>query len=1625
MIRIHKLFGIYCLIIMHQIAYGQFANKPFEKPEKFLEDAAKIMKTAPSSHADSIYQALVDTWSSPKLDSSHKQMIFKVSGNMQRAGYKTNPHYESFFAIIAFGLANDKLDSDKLDRFLSVMDTCALQYKKYVTQNFLLMVRGYVTSNQLHSSRFNQLYATEGDFTFGNVYDNSIALKPNEVKAAPDPLLADTSEWFEHLEDTTKTEEEELSWDSIDSSEEEDSSDDWDTSDDSETIDDDWGWGYDEEEEETEEALIDTTTSSTGFLELETTPTDIMPPIIGPYIQLNGVNLSLPSVFDTFNIENTYGKLMAKDYRFVGNGGSFNWESAGISAEELTGNFNDYTFRVVSPELTANDVDLVYPDKFADTVKGQFSYQARPKDRVLGRTFPRFISYNSNVPVKGLMEDVIFIGGFAMKGRHIYSKSINQGPSTMEVNKEGVLKFRATSSYPFIFSDSTISNLKTAIAFYQKNGKDSVSHPSVHLRYNANTQQMSARKSKHEYKYAPFVDSYHKVEINGEYLTWDLQTDSVHLGIINAKNKVPLMINSMDYFDPRLFLRLKGLSNFHPLQLVVGYRKIARSNTFTAAALAKQYKLNPNTVRGSMVGLEQRGFVKYDSKTDLIQVTRKAVLYSYANLRRMDYDNINIRSLNPQGNNATFLLDSMDLEISGVKSFLISDSLRVLVQPSDNSITMKKNRNFEFKGGMAAGKFLYRGEHFNFNYDSFSVAMPYIEELAFVVKDSETGKEEELPNNMVGTGGVLYIANPKNKSGLKPPGKYPKFEATSAGAFYFGGDEILDGAYKNDTTIFFDVPSFTIDSLNNSDPASINFEGTFHSGGIFPIFKENIGIMPDKSFGFEKNTPTEGYPIYESKLKEKAIYYDKITLNNNGIRGNGRIEYLTGKFLSDDFIFFTDSVKTTKGTGGEITAGSYGTASYPAVQFNGYNMRWLVNKDSMLITSQSGKTFDFYQNQFSFDGTLALSPKNLFGSGTFESSNSATRSKNFAFEENTFRSTNSVFLIKSQASDRPSMKGVRVSVDFNVAEKSADIYSEKSGDDVFSFPYVQYATSLAKAHWDLKEEKVYLTAADSSKGNLSTFTSLNRYQDELEFEAKAATYDQKEQTLNIEGIKGIRVANVIIVPDSGKAVVRAGGEMDVLSNSSVVINSFTKYHTLTDGHLKIRSRKRFDGDAIYTYINDVNDSMYITFDHFDVKTITNKDKGSDGPSEKFETSANAIVSEADSLKIFSGLLYKGKVRLIDYKKYLEFDGLAKLDIEREGEASWFTYKSNSEESHGKIYIDENTKQAGFSTKLATGLFLGSDTKSLYGTMLEFKRARIRDKAIFQGRGLLTYNNASQDYIIAPTEKLEGINPKGNKFTYNHQTKKVTYDGTFNLIKENKDFVVQASGKGMGNINDSTYLLNTMLLLGFEPNSAALKIMLDDFSDKKNDEPANPIFSELKNKVAQFVEPKVYQKFVQDAETTGNQSIATLFPNQIGLSDVTLKWSEENKAFYSEGEIGLSHIFKDNVDTRIKGYIEIPKIEDNGVINIYLENHRGQWYFISFYKGNINVYSSNNDFNIAVDDPKSKDKLRLTDPHEVSIFLEDYSIKYLDGASRIKKDEDDPFKKKKEDEKEKKEKKDGF
>ena len=129
---------------------------------------------------------------------------------------------------------------------------------------------------------------------------------------------------------------------------------------------------------------------------------------------------------------------------------------------------------------------------------------------------------------------------------------------------------------------------------------------------------------------------------------------------------------------------------------------------------------------------------------------------------------------------------------------------------------------------------------------------------------------------------------------------FPILHSNTPTYVYYDDPSIQKGIYKREDFMFIIEP-FEMDSLDEFANDGLNLKGLFKSGGIFPDFTEPLIIMPDYSLGFIKNTPVDGFKIYN----QLASYDNEIRLSNEGLKGTGTIEFYTSTAISDDLTFFS------------------------------------------------------------------------------------------------------------------------------------------------------------------------------------------------------------------------------------------------------------------------------------------------------------------------------------------------------------------------------------------------------------------------------------------------------------------------------------------------------------------------------------------------------------------------------------------------------------------------------------------------------------------------------------------------------------------------------------------------
>jgi hypothetical protein len=1308
------------------------------------------------------------------------------------------------------------------------------------------------------------------------------------------------------------------------------------------------------------------------------------PTLEGAVIKFPKATLTFSTSYDSVSLKNTKGAISLLDNTFVGEGGTFDWTPAQLHPDSVYCNFTSYFFNANKPELKADLVKLTYIGRTPGAIPGSFEFKSQPRKDSVASTYPRFKSYESNLNILGIGDkNVKYTGGFSLIGNKITSESFNQEPAKIEVSREGNLKFVAKSP-AFVFGPSVITSNRAQINIIQ--GNDSIVHQAVRLKYaypGDSIQHLILQKDKGNMRNTPYASSFFNIDFSGDVLRWDLAKDSLNIQTDGGRNTVPLVIESTDYYDPEDYRILRGEGfSFHALGLVVSYALKNGVTQFYSGEIATATGRDLMEIKKAVIFLYEKGLLIYNERTDVVQLKQKAIDLYKAFKGQLDYDNLKIHSVIDSFPNATINFKKHEMTVRGVEEFEVSDSLNVRIKPDSSVITLLQNRDIKFNGTIDAGNFKISGKGFTLRYDSFLIDLTHIDSVNFfVIETNAKGQQirRKINNSLVGTdstsaavggitgydktSGTLFISKANNKSGKEKIPNYPRLDASAGGVIYFDRPEVLSGVY--DRSMFFVVPPFKLDSLNDADPTSINFDGTFVSSGMFPNFKEKLHTQPDKSLGFSHEIPPGGYQLYKGDGTMDGV----LNLDTKGLRGQGTIHYLAAHINSEDFIYYPDSV-IARGQRAVIEKKQFGNVLFPQASLRDFEMKWTPKSDKMILKNKKAP-FSFYDSTAQLQGQLTISKNGVAGMGRFETRGTELVSRDMRFTGDDFSARHGRFKVRTSDPDKPLFTGNDIRLKFNLTENYADISPEVEGVAAIDFPYAQVKTSIQKARWDIDEQKIIMSKDPSVDIENSYFYTTRKELDSLHFNADHAEYNLKTQELKVSGIPYIIVADAKITPENNEVLILENARIGTLKNTTIVLDTLNGYHLLTNGVVDIVSRKEFSGYATYQYINLLSDTFAIKMTDFHLEPIAAEEqsrrKSKRNSIASMQTVATGAVSENEKIVLGAGLYYKGDLIMYATRPALQLDGYVKLDIRNiPNYNAWLKYAQSGEET--EVLIDFANAVTEEGKRASAGLHIGTD-RQFYITFFNDKTSD-DDEDIFKPEGVLIYDKEINEYRIEDREKAAGNKLAGKLFAYNDEKKTLRFEGPMDIFNGGKDFNVTTSAIGHGNLETHDYKMNALVIMDSNVPQAAFDVMAQNLQNViKNEGVPEGLGdqTELLYKVANVVG----EKFARDFETrsqAGYVSLSTVAPlvKPLVFSDVNLKWHPELKAFYSEGLIGTSHSGKLDINGGFEGFMEIRKTEDGAsVFHVFFKASPESWYYFGFEDNRLMVHSSVSEFNSII------------------------------------------------------------
>lgn len=1555
-------------------------------------DSVRIgLEKTRNADAVAVGNSFAAAWGS--LGTDQQMVIQKQLRIMKKKKIPLRPHLVNYFGAIANAVSIERADPAKISGFLKVAGQVIENEPSAKLSNFLEVSRTFFQYHALHYEKSFRLYARDDDYTFDYI--------------VPAPTL--------DLNDTTSTA----------------SSDAQNYSDPAPS-------------DSYRDQPVDT-----AYVEA---PLWMSPPpqpfAEGAVIRFTRVTLNLVTRYDSVFVKNTKGVLSFRSNLFIGEEGTFDWSAAGLSPDSVMCNIVAYNFSIKKPELKSDLVKLNYVGKTPGFIPGTFEFRSVAREDSVPSSYPRFRSLQSSLAIQGIGdENVKYRGGFSLIGSKISSASVTGDPSTIEVYHNGEKKFTARSS-DFEFSDSTIVAQKSSINIPIES--DSITHTTVRMKYSFgadSTQRLLLQKDKGYMKHTPYSASFFNIDFAADVIKWDLFSDSLNILTDGGRSTVPLMIESIDFYDPEDFRLLSGKGfSFHPLALIVNYCMKYNVREFYSGDLAQFSKKNIRDIKAAIEFLSEKGLITYFPKSDLVRVKEKAILIYKAYRGEMDYDNLKIHSVIDSFPNATLNFPKRYMIVRGVEEFKVSDSLNVRIQPDSSVITILQNRDIKFDGKITAGNFEISGKGFTLKYDSFFISLKHIDSVNFYVTETNARGQtmrRKINNSMVSgdsttavvgglgsqpkSSGTLFISKANNKSGKKKVAHYPRLDATAGGVIYFDREEVLGGVY--DRSMFFVVPPFELDSLNNADPASINFGGTFASSGMFPVFKEKLHTQPDKSLGFDHQIPKNGYQLYKGDGKMRG----GLTMNSRGLRGTGTIDFLAATVSANDIIFYPDSV-LARGLEAGIAEKQFGAVTFPEATLTDFEMKWYPKRDQMKIKNMKSP-FKFYDATAQMQGTVTVSKEGVAGAGKLETRGTELISRNMSFNSKDFGARHARFKVNSADPEKPLLQGNDVRLKFNLEQNYADISPEVEGVAAIAFPFAQFKTSIPKMRWDLNAEKITMSKDPDVPLENSYFYTTRKDLDSLNFNAEGAEYDLKTQQLKVSGIPYIIVADAKITPENNEVLILENAKIGTLKNTTIILDTLNGYHRLTEGVVDIISRKEFTGYATYQYVNFLSDTFSIKMTDFHLEPITEVEQSKRAARKKssvanMQTVATGAVSDQENLVLGAGMFYKGDMIMYATRPALQLAGFVKLDIKKiKDYNTWIKYEQTGDETD--VLIDFNSAITEEEKKVNAGLHVGNADNDLYITFMNDKKTE-DDEDFFVPQGKLYYDTASREFKIEDMEKAAGNKLSGKVFAYKDETMQVRFEGPVSLFQGTKDFNVTASALGQGNLETNEIRMNTFLMLESGVPAQAFEIMAKQIQDVIKNEGADEGLgdqTELLYKIADIIGERAVKEYEQRS-LQGYVSLGTLPPlaKPLVFSNVSLKWSPKHKAFYSEGKLGLSNISRNDINGAFEGFMEIKKSEDGApVFHVFIKASPEAWYYFGLEDNRLLVQSSNSEFNSIISKKTNAGKAKIGEvafvpgsDEETLAFINRFRKDYFDndvpyslseGTSAVKKAEE---KKKEED-----------
>nr|MBP6573114.1 hypothetical protein [Flavobacteriales bacterium] len=514
------------------------------------------------------------------------------------------------------------------------------------------------------------------------------------------------------------------------------------------------------------------------------------------------------------------------------------------------------------------------------------------------------------------------------------------------------------------------------------------------------------------------------------------------------------------------------------------------------------------------------------------------------------------------------------------------------------------------------------------------------------------------------------------------------------------------------------------------------------------------------------------------------------------------------------------------------------------------------------------------------------------------------------------------------------------------------------------FPVNQYMCFMDRFKWfmdqgDIELEADQTAAAGSEDLQLSgtNFISTRPDQDSLAFMAPKARYDLKNHLITANDVPYIQVADAQITPDSNRVRIRRNAEMDPITNAVITANFVTKHHTIYNATANIKAKRDYSAVGDIDYVDETQKKQVIHLDNIDVDTA-------------YTTYARGKLLEKDNFQLSPYFDFFGDVHLRANEKPLTFDGQTRIIHVCEGlEKNWMRFRAPIDPAEIFIPVGDSLKD-DIGADIGAGIFISNDDPfTLYGTFLSRKRDG-KDRPAIASRGLLFYDKAKQEYLIGPKDKIRQRNLPGDLVALNTNSCEIAADGRIGagLDLGRVSLIDVGTLKHMPGTKETTAQVTLTANFHFLDN--ALERMVDEVMAYPDQKQLDLLKTNYEKTMRELLGLEKSDKLISELSLKGEiKKLPDEMARSLVLSDVNLKWDQNQEAWVSEGNIGLATVLKKTVFRTLKGKVELARKRSGDSMTILLMLDDQTYYYFQYTRNYLYAYSSDQQFNTMLSELK--------------------------------------------------------